>query len=406
DMIATGTDVKPIEIVMFMRTVKSSGYFEQMKGRGVRVMPADDLRRVTSDAPAKTHFVIVDAVGVTETDMIDSPPPLERKRSVPFSKLIEQVAWGDDDPATLSSLAYRLSKLDKVLTDAQQDQIAVVSGGTSLTQIVRHLVRASDSDAHLDRAREVAHLPPDAMPDEGQIASARNELVEAATVPIGSNVELRNALIAMQARSEQVIDTVSQDEVLSAGFSAEATERNRALTRDFRRYIEEHRDEITALQILYNRPYGAQLHFQHLKELAVAIEAPPRSWTTDALWRAYEQLDRSRVRGTGRRVLTDLVSLVRFAIERDDELAPFRERVNTRFDAWLSAQETNGRRFSAEQRRWLELIRDHIASSYAIEREDFDDVPFSQHGGLGRLYDLFGDDYTQILADLNQALAA
>ncbi len=112
------------------------------------------------------------------------------------------------------------------------------------------------------------------------------------------------------------------------------------------------------------------------------------------------------MRGTGRRVLTDLVSLVRFAIERDDELAPFRERVNTRFDAWLSAQETNGRRFSAEQRRWLELIRDHIASSYAIEREDFDDVPFSQHGGLGRMYDLFGDDYTQILADLNRALAA
>jgi type I restriction enzyme R subunit len=272
--------------------------------------------------------------------------------------------------------------------------------------MVRQLIQASDPDAHIDRAREVAGLPPDAMPDDAQIASARDELVDAATMPIGSNVELRNALIAMQARSEQVIDTVSQDQVLSAGFSAEATERSRATTRDFRRYIEEHKDEITALQILYNRPYGAQLSFKDLKELAAAIQAPPRSWTADALWRAYEQVDKSRVRGSGPRILTDLVSLVRFAMEQEDELAPFRERVNARFDEWVTAQDANGRRFTAEQRRWLELIRDHIASSYAIEREDFDDVPFSQHGGLGRMYDLFGDDYKEILTDLNQALAA
>ncbi len=406
DMIATGTDVKPIEIVFFMRTVKSAGYFEQMKGRGVRVMPADDLRRVTSDAPAKTHFVIVDAVGVTEMEMIDSPPPLERKRSIGFAKLIDLVAWGNTDGPTLSSLAYRLSKLDKVLTPAQQDQIAAVGHGQALTGLVRDLIRASDPDAHIERAREMAGLPMDAMPDAVQIATARDDLIETATAPIGSNVELRNALIAMQARSEQVIDTVSQDEVISAGFSAEATERARAMTRDFRLYIEEHQDEITALQILYNRPYGGRLHFQDLKELAAAIEAPPRSWTADALWQAYGQLDRNRVRGTGKRVLTDLVSLVRFAMEQDEELTPFRERVNARFDAWLAAQELNGRRFTPEQRRWLELIRDHIASSYAIEREDFDDVPFSQHGGLGRMYDLFGDDYTQILSDLNQALAA
>jgi len=406
DMIATGTDVKPIEIVIFMRMVRSSGYFEQMKGRGVRVMPDDDLRRVTRDAPAKTHFVIVDAIGVTESEMIDIPPPLERKRSVPLARLIEQVAWGAADPATLSSLAYRLSKLDKVLSPAQREQIAAVGDGQSLAQIVRRLIRASDPDAPIDHARQCAGLPLDAMPDEAQIARAREELIEVAVVPIGSNVDLRNALVEMQARSEQVIDTVSKDEMIAAGFSAEATERNRAMTRDFRAYIEAHQDEITALQILFNRPYGAQLHFRDIKELAAAIQAPPRSWTVDGLWRAYEQLDRNRVRGSGRRVLTDLVSLVRFAIERDDELAPFRDLVNTRFDAWLAEQETNGRRFTAEQRVWLELIRDHIASSYAIEREDFDDVPFSQHGGLGRLYDLFGDDYTQILADLNQALAA
>ncbi|MBA2289843.1 MAG: DEAD/DEAH box helicase family protein, partial [Chloroflexia bacterium] len=401
DMIATGTDVKPIEIVMFMRTVRSRGYFEQMKGRGVRVMPTDDLRRVTKDAPAKTHFVIVDAVGVSETEMSDTPP-MERKRSIGFAKLLEQVDWGHDDPEILSSLAYRLSKLDKVLTPTQHKQLMTASGGESLSQIVEHLVKASDPDYCIQQAREDGNDEPTAE----QIDSAREALVERAIVPLASNVDLRNALIEMQARSEQVIDTLSKDEVIEAGYSAEATERSRAMTQNFRRFIEDNRDEIAALQFFYSRPYGSSPSLKNIRELATMIEAPPRSWSIDGLWRAYEQLDRSRVRGSGQRVLTDLVSLVRFAMERDDELAPFRERVNMRFDEWLAAQEAEGRQFTAEQRRWLEMIRDQIASSFAIERGDFDEAPFNQHGGLGRMHALFGDDCERMLDELNEALAA
>ena len=173
DMIATGTDVKPIEIVMFMRTVKSAGYFEQMKGRGVRVMPSDDLKRVSGDATAKTHFVIVDAVGVTEQEMIDSPPPMERQRSVAFGKLVERVAWGQTDEATLSSLAFRLSKLDKVLTPEGQTQVATLSGGQTLGQIVQDLLRASDPDARIDHARAASGLALDEMPSDAQIAAAK-----------------------------------------------------------------------------------------------------------------------------------------------------------------------------------------------------------------------------------------
>ena len=176
------------------------------------------------------------------------------------------------------------------------------------------------------------------------------------------------------------------------------------MTASFQTFIEEHKDEITALQILYNRPYAERGCFKDIKELAAAIAAPPLSLSVDGLWQAYAQLDKSRVRGSGPRVLTDLVSLVKFAIKQDDELAPFRDKVNERFDAWLAGQESNGRTFTVEQRRWLLLIRDHIAGSYAIEREDFDDVPFSQHGGLGKLYEVFGDDYKGILTDLNEAL--
>jgi len=400
DMIATGTDVKPIEIVMFMRTVRSRGYFEQMKGRGVRVMPPDDLKRVTRDAQAKTHFVIVDAVGVAETEMRDTPP-MERKKSVGFAKLLEMAAWGSADGDTLSSLAFRLSKLEKTLSPDQREQIETASGGQSLNEVVERLVRASDPDYHLIQARTVADDP---TPE--QVEAAREALVEQAIVPLAANVELRNMLIEMQARSEQVIDTLSKDEVIEAGYSAAAKERLVAMTRDFRQFIEDHKDEIAALQFFYNRPYGSRPSLKDIRELSKLIEAPPRSWSVDALWRAYEQLEGSRVHGSGQRVLTDLVSLVKYAAGMDDELVPFREHVNERFATWLESQEATGRRFTPEQRRWLEMIRDQIASSFAIERDDFDDAPFNQQGGLGKMYSLFGDDYQQILDELNKALAA
>ncbi len=405
DMIATGTDVKPIEIVMFMRTVKSRGYFEQMKGRGVRVMPTDDLRRVTRDAPAKTHFVIVDAVGIVETEMTDTPP-MERRKSVAFGRLLDMVAWGSAGAEELSSLAYRLSKVDKTLTSDQHEQVQAISGGASLHELVGRLVEASDPDGHIERARAGNGIPPGTMPSAEQVDAAQEALVEEASVPLASNVELRPLLIALQARSEQVIDTLSKDEVITAGFSPEAKDRLVAMTRDFRQFIEEHRAEITALQFFYNRPYGSRPTLADIRELSKLIEAPPRNWNVDKLWRAYEQLEGSRAHGSGQRVLTDLVSLVKYAAGLEDELVPFREHVEERFEAWLAAQESAGRQFTPEQRRWLEMIRDQIASSFAIEREDFDEAPFSRHGGLGRLYALFGDDYERMLDELNEALAA
>lgn len=406
DMIATGTDVKPIEIVMFMRTVKSRGYFEQMKGRGVRVMQPDDLKRVTADAPAKTHFVIIDAVGVTESEQIDSPAPLERKRSVSFQKLMDQIAWGHTDRDVVSSMAYRLSKLEKTLSPSDDRQIAALNNSECLHGIVAKMLNAADIDRQVERARETFELGRDDMPNDEQIEAARTELATEAIEPLRGNVPLRQAIIGIQARSEQVIDTVSQDEVVSAGFSAEATERQRKMTRDFAQFIEEHKDEITALQILYNQPYGSGLTFADIRELVDVIEAPPRSWSIDGLWQAYAQLEKSRVKGSGKRVMTDLVSLIRFAIEADDELEPFQDHVNARFEAWLQEQETNGRAFTAEQRQWLEMIRDHIGMSLRMDKYAFDNAPFSQRGGLGRMYDLFGDEYETIVEELNRELAA
>ena len=110
DMIATGTDIRPLEVLLFMRMVKSQGFFEQMKGRGTRTISDTDFQSVTTDARSKTHFVLVDAVGVCEQFKTDDPP-LERKRSVSFAKLLEAVALGIHDDDTLSSLAGRLGRL-------------------------------------------------------------------------------------------------------------------------------------------------------------------------------------------------------------------------------------------------------------------------------------------------------
>ena len=127
---------------------------------------------------------------------------------------------------------------------------------------------------------------------------------------------------------EQTIDTVSADSLIEAGFSDDQA---RTIVQSFQEYIEENRDEITALQALYQRPYRQRLRFDDMKALADALQTPPGSWTTERLWQAYRQLDQSRVRGSGQRVLTDIVSLVRFAIGVAEELAPFAEGVQERF---------------------------------------------------------------------------
>ena len=195
---------------------------------------------------------------------------------------------------------------------------------------------------------------------------------------------------------------MSQDTVIRAGFSEVEAD---ALTRSFREYIEEHRDEITALQVLYQRPYRQRLGYTDVRALADALASPPQSWTTALLWDAYRQLDQSKVRGSSQRVMADIVSLVRYAIGTDDELAPFAEQVEERFQGWLAMQEVAGRTFTNEQRQWLEAIKDHIAGSVSIEPGDLQYAPFAQRGGLMRAYTLFGNGLTALLEELSLELA-
>ena len=402
DMIATGTDVKPIECVVFMRLVRSRNFFEQMKGRGVRVMDRDLLMGVTPDAKTdKDRFVIVDAVGVTELDLHDTVP-LERKRAMSFDRLLNLIGVGSVDPDVVSSAASRLARLDRRMTEQDRADVENVAG-IPLGVLVRQMIDALDPD------RQHAAAAADSATDEPtseQIDVAGTKLIREAVQPLASNPVLRQKLTDVRRSYEQVIDTASKDRVISGEFSLEARDHAMSQIESWQQFIDDNKDEITALEVLYSQPYGSGLTFAQIKELANAIEKPPYRWTPDSLWKAYETLDKSKVRGSGHRVSTDLVSLVRYALGEADELVAFPDLVNERFESWLLQQANAGRTFTPDQASFLELIKNRIAANLGIEPADLAAAPFSTHGGLGKARQLFGDDLDALLDELTLTLAA
>jgi type I restriction enzyme R subunit len=408
ELIGTGTDIKPVEVVMFMRDVKSRNAFEQKKGRGVRVINSNDLQAVTPDAATKDHYIIIDAVGVCEGDKTDSRP-MEKKPSVSFEKLLQAVSLGNTEPEILTSIASRLARMERTISQEDQSEIVRISGDLSIKDLSRSLVDAVNPDRHLEKAQ----IDNDTKePSEQQIQQAAEKLIQEAVKPLYSP-DLRNCLIEIKKKAEQTIDHVSQDQVIEAGFDATALERARGIVGSFKKFIKDNKDEITAIQILYSKPYKQRLTFEAVKELADAIEKPPYLWNESQLWNAYAALEQSKVRGAGKkRILTDLVSLVRFAMHQDNELIPFPERVNANFNTWLaqtirhSRERGNPEPFTPEQIKWLEMIRDHIAANLSIGTDDFDFAPFMQQGGIGRAHQVFGKDYQRVIEELNETLAA
>lgn len=401
DMISTGTDIKPIECLIFMRDVRSPVYFEQMIGRGTRTISLTDLAAVTPDAGCKTHFVVVDAVGVCESVKVDSQP-LERKHGVSFEKLIESVALGVRDDDTLSSLASRLATLDREINERDRKEIEVAAG-KPLTHLINALLDALSLDKQEERAREIYRTE---SPNSAQVSQAGAALTFEACEPF-DNAGLRGALVDIKRRHEQLIDE-SIDKPLYMGWSAAATERAKEVERSFASFLAENKDKLVALQIIYGRPYKTRhLTYEAIRQLADAIESPPYNLTPELLWKAYEQLGKTRVRGAGAHaLLADIISLVRYAIGQNDYLEPFSDIVHKRFDAWISSEIQNGRSFTPEQTQWLKMIRDHVAASAGIESDDLDNVPFEQRGGRVKAWRLFGDNLDNLLEQLNGALTA
>ncbi len=220
------------------------------------------------------------------------------------------------------------------------------------------------------------------------------------------NPKLRDVVLGTKRSLEQVIDEQTPDRLVRAGFDAAALEKARSLLTSFKQFIEDHKDEIDALKVLYSQPYRAGLRYSQVKELAKAIKQPPHSLYPERLWNAYETVEPENVKAHGGKQLVDVIALVRHAIDPTTPLAPMSMTVEERYQEWIAEQAKAGARFTPEQHRWLDAIKSHIATSVSIERDDLDDVPFNQIGGLGRAHELFGEKLNAILEELNARLAA
>ena len=339
-------------------------------------------------------------------------------------KLLEAVALGVSDDDTLTSLAGRLVKLERKLSDADWNRIKATGAEQSPAEMAGAILTALELDS--------------AMGAESSPGFPQYEaLIEQALRPLAANPALRALLAEIHERNEQALDTVSVDRLLEAGFAPEDSEKARATVELFRQFIEDNKDEITALQIIFSIPErrkplttkdtkstketqnqserenlgtlggskDGRLTYDAVKELAAILEQPPHTWTTERLWRAYAQLERDRVRGVNeRRVLADLVSLVRHAVQFDDELTPYPARVAVRYHAWLAAQQAGGRVFTPEQRWWLDQIAEHIGVNLAVRPDDLSVGAFYNKGGQFAAARVFGEGLPALLDELNMAL--
>ena len=400
DMIATGTDVKPLECLIFMRDVRSKNYFEQMVGRGTRTICVDDLQKVTPSATEnKDHFVIVDAVGVTKSKKSETRS-LERKPTVSMKELMMNVALGDKSEDTLTSLANRISRLDKQMTDKEHKEFKK-NVGTSARDLANNLLNAFDEDVIAEKAKSLIMSD---VPTQQDLEKAQKELLNEATKPF-YNPDNRNFIENIRRSHDQVIDTVNLDSVVYAGFDSQREENADKVITTFREFIEENKDEIIALRIIYNENYKDRpMVIEQLKSLYEKLKK--KNITVERLWDCYYIKFTNKVKRGTVAQLTDLISIIRFEIGATDELTSFADRVNANFKEWTFRKNAGYSQFTEEQMEWLRLIKDHIISSLSILDEDLDYTSFDHKGGLLGFYEAFGDNYKNILNEMNVALVA
>ncbi|MBX9894244.1 MAG: DEAD/DEAH box helicase family protein [Nitrosomonas sp.] len=406
DMIATGTDVKPLECLLFMRDVKSRNYFEQMKGRGTRTLNCDDLQKVTPSASsAKTHYVIVDAIGVTKS-LKTASQPLITKPSVPLKDLAMSVMMGATDEDTVSSLAGRLARLNKQLDTDEQRRIREAAGGLELNQLVSKLFGAIDADNIEARALELARLPIGSDPGDDKRQQAQQQLVsQAAKVLNGELIEL---IESIRRDKEQTIDHDNLDALVRAEWNKDAASNAQALIDEFADYLTANQDSIAALTIFFSQPYRRrELSYALIRQVLDKLKTDKPKLAPLRVWQAYQQLESRHSRAGGNPVneLTTLVALIRRVCGWDKTLTPFDDTVRRNFQSWIMQHHAgSGEKFNEEQMKWLHMIRDHVANSFHIERDDLEMSPFDSQGGLGRMHQLFGARMEPLLDELNEVL--
>ncbi|MDR0271916.1 MAG: DEAD/DEAH box helicase family protein [Clostridiales bacterium] len=404
DMIATGTDVKPIECLLFMRDVRSKNYFEQMLGRATRTLGEDDLKRVSPSATQrKLGFIVVDAVGVTKSQKSTSRQ-LERKPTVSLKDLMTSVAMGARDEDTLTTLAGRLAKLDKVMTEKERVKFSEVFD-TPVIEIAANLLNAFDEDKIEEAVREKYGniISADKLPE--YIDEIRDDMITTASVPF-NKPEVRDYIENVRKSHDQIIDNVNTDRVTFSGWDTDQAQKAGEVVESFAKFIEDNREIIDALEVIYNQSYKERpLTLEMVKTLYDALineNMPP-----EKLWMAYSIRQPEKVRAKSVvNQLADIISLVRFQLGQTAELNTFSIDVARRFRDWTLKKQSGSLKFTEEQMEWLRMLRDHIAASMSVIPEHLGLSPFDRRGGLGKFYELFGDEYESLLDEMNYALLA
>lgn len=408
DMIATGTDIRPLEVLVFMRDVKSRSYYEQMKGRGTRTCSLEQLRATGTPSAkfTKDHFVIIDAIGVESSQKTDSRP-LEKKPGMSMKDLLQNVAMGNTGEEILSTLANRLIRLDKQINEKEKIAFAEKAGGHTINHIVKNLLNAHDPDTIESLKSKLKSQNPDLSPAafNSQLATHHSQLIEEA-IAVFNSPDLREYIVDVRKKYDQVIDSVNIDQISNIGWVKDQQAAAELTISNFTAWIEAHKDEITALQVFYSQPYQRrELTYSMIKDLCEKIKLEQPLLAPLQVWKAYEQL--KQVSGQAKNELVALVSLVRVVSGIDSSLTPYDKTVDRNFQSWVfKKQEGAASKFSEEQMQWLRMIKDYIAGSFHLEKDDFELDPFNKNGGLGRMWQLFGEGTEEIISELNEILVA
>ena len=408
DMIATGTDIRPLEVLVFMRDVKSRSYYEQMKGRGTRTCSLEKLK--TSGTPSakftKDHFVIIDAIGVEKSQKTDSRP-LEKAPGLTLKDLLQNVAMGNTQEEILSSLANRLIRLDRQINQKEKTSFAAQANGFTINQVVQRLLNAYDPDTLDNIERKVSMQ----MSGEAPVAikeainKEKQKLIDLA-VNVFHNPDLRNYIADVRKKYDQIIDVVNIDEVTNIGWVKDQVASATSTIKDFTDWIEAHKEEITALQIFYSQPYRRrELTYQMIRDLCEKIKTERPQLSPSHVWQAYEQIQQAK--GSPRNELIALVSVIRKVSGIDDSLTVFDKTVDKNFQDWVFKKQAGAAvKFTEEQMQWLWMIKECVATSFHVDKEDFELDPFNKNGGLGKMWELFGDKTDEIIDELNEVLVA
>ena len=402
DMIATGTDVKPIECLVFMRDVRSKNYFEQMLGRATRTLGEDDLKKVSPSAKQKKlGYVVIDAVGVTKSQKTTSRQ-LDRQPTVSLKDLMMSVAMGADDEETLTTLAGRLSRLDKVMTDKEKEKFKEISD-TSVITIAKNLLDAFDEN----KIEEAVHKKYGEVISDEKLseytADVCKELASAACDPF-NNPEIRDYIENVRKSHDQIIDNINIDNVTFSGWDTDQTQKAEDTIKSFTQFIEDNKNTIDALEIIYNQSYkNRPLTLEMVKELYNALLN--ENLPIEKLWTAYSIRQPEKVKEKSIiNQLADIISLVRFELGQTTELNTFSADVSRRFQSWTFEKQAGALKFTDEQMDWLHMLRDHIAVSMRVTTDDLELSPFDSEGGLGKFYQIFGSEYEIIIKEINDAL--